>query len=870
MTTQNSLAQSEPGSKNMGVMQRWVLSIAFCMAALGLSSCGGGGGSSSGMTPPSALSYQSPQTYTVNSAIPSLSPSITGTVTSYAVSPALPPGLTLNASSGVISGTPTQTSTEASYSITASNSAGSTKGTLSITVDPGIAYASTYYSFTNGVTSQTIRPSVTGAAGALWSVAPALPSGLTLNTMSGDISGTPGAASAATQYVITAKTSGGQSSVTLTLAVAAGPLLDLGHANSVYSVHLVGSSLLTQDSVAHWVLWNYGTGQSVANGTTSTIGNPSGSGVIPLPADLEGSTVVVQSDAGLEVLSATDGSVEAQIPGTPSWWRLATDGSYIATGSATGVTVYSPTGAVVLTHPGNYQNALVFATPTQLQIALGAAGTSLIETIAVPSGADSVGASFLGTFQSWFVDGSSFLTATGTTVWIYPENYTSQNDFKGPVSLPTVTPLIIEPGEQGLGGTGNWFWTMIDGSLSIYQVGVTGTDPTPSYAQGSATNATGVMMATPTTLGFLTAYIDGSGTLTVIDLSNSSTVSAANYTAPVDELTAYGASSSSTWVAGNNFGVVYDGASVGGTPRYLDYGAVTAVSGSPGVFAVATASNRILWFSATNNTLQGTISQPASNVQLSTNGTVLAAATSGSGGFDDFPYLGQNVIDIYPLPSSTPNASFTPPGYLYNMSLSGSGTVLSEFEGTGQVIAVPAGTTLLSVPSISPSLGNLLLSADGTGVAVAPAFDIQNEQDGGNYTTNIYTDYTLATALPGIVQGWLSPTTVLVASYTYNGSMAVQADVYVSSSIYNVSGNLISSVSLPDTGPVQTVSSTLVYSLNLNAMYSLAAGATGIATWSSGSPVVYQVLHNTTCIGGVAGSEVVFPSGNLLLAEPYQ
>ena len=74
------------------------------------------------------------------------------------------------------------------------------------------------------------------------------------------------------------------------------------------------------------------------------------------------------------------------------------------------------------------------------------------------------------------------------------------------------------------------------------------------------------------------------------------------------------------------------------------------------------------------------------------------------------------------------------------------------------------------------------------------------------------TNYLLATALPGIVQGWLSPTTVLVVSYTYNGSMAVQADVYVSSSIYSVTGNLISSVSLPDIGPVQTVSSTLVYS----------------------------------------------------------
>lgn len=842
--------------------------VSVVVLAVAVGSCGGGGGGSSGLPPPSSLSYPTPQTYIVNSAIPALSPSVTGTVTSYTVSPALPPGLTLNASTGVMSGTPTQVSSQVSYSIIASNAAGSTKGAVAITVDPGIAYASSYYSFTKGVASRTIAPSVAGAPGASWSVTPALPPGLDLDATNGDISGTPSAGSAAAQYAVTANTSGGESSVTLTLAVAAGPLLDLGHAATVYSVRLVGSSLLTQDSTAHWVLWNYTTDQSLANGTTSTIGNPSGAGLIPYPADLEGSTVVVESAAGLEVLSATDGTVQAQIAATSSWWRLATDGSYIVTGSATGLTVYSPTGAVLLTHPGNYTSALAFAAPARLQVAQGAAGTSVIETIAVPSGTTSVGSTFLGTFQSWFVDGSSFLTASNTTVWVYPANYTSQNDFQGPVALPTVA---------GLGGTGNWFWTF-SGSLAVYQVGVTGTSPTPSYTQGSAANAMGVMMATPTTVGFLTAWIDGSGTLTVIDLSNSSTVSAANNTAPVDELTAYGASSSSTWVVGNNFGVVYDGASAGGTPRYLDYGAVTAIGGSPGVFAVATASNRILWFSATNNanTLQGTVSQAASNVQLSADGTVLAASTDGAGGIDDFAYDSDHVIDVYALPAATLSASFpiASSEYLYNMSLSGSGTVLSEVISgavSGQVISVPAGTTLLSIPPASPPLSSLLLSADGTGVAAAAAFDILYEQNGGNYSTNIYTNYTLATAVPGIVEGWLTPTTVLVAAYRYNGSMAAQADQYVSSSIYNVSGNLISSVTLPDTGPVQTVSSTLVYSLNLNAMYSLAAGASGTATWSSGSPSVpLPGITNTEYGGAVTSSEVVFPSGNLLLAEPYQ
>ena len=54
-------------------------------------------------------------------------------------------------------------------------------------------------------------------------------------------------------------------------------------------------------------------------------------------------------------------------------------------------------------------------------------------------------------------------------------------------------------------------------------------------------------------------------------------------------------------------------------------------------------------------------------------------------------------------------------------------------------------------------------------------------------------------------------------------------------------------------------------------MYSLAAGATSIATWSSGSPGVPGLANsNTRYIGAATGSEVVFPSGDLLLAEPYQ
>jgi hypothetical protein len=78
------------------------------------------------------LSYQSPQTFTVGTAIAALAPTVTGTVAGYSVSPALPAGLALDASTGAITGTPTAPAATAAYTVTASNAGGSTTFALSI------------------------------------------------------------------------------------------------------------------------------------------------------------------------------------------------------------------------------------------------------------------------------------------------------------------------------------------------------------------------------------------------------------------------------------------------------------------------------------------------------------------------------------------------------------------------------------------------------------------------------------------------------------------------------------------------------------------------------------------------------------------
>jgi len=83
-------------------------------------------------SPPSGLTYASPQTFSIDAPITALTPTVTGTVSSYAVAPALPAGLAIDATTGAISGTPTAVTAETAYTVTASNSAGSTTFPLTI------------------------------------------------------------------------------------------------------------------------------------------------------------------------------------------------------------------------------------------------------------------------------------------------------------------------------------------------------------------------------------------------------------------------------------------------------------------------------------------------------------------------------------------------------------------------------------------------------------------------------------------------------------------------------------------------------------------------------------------------------------------
>ena len=174
---------------------------------------------------PSALSYaMNPAIYTVGVAISDNAPSSTGgTVEAYSITPALPAGLSLDTGSGVISGTPSELSAVRDHTVTAANSGGSATVTLRLTVNDVVpselSYAMNPAIYTVGVAITDNMPSSTGGVVGAYSIAPVLPVGLSLDTGSGVISGTPAELSAVRDHTVTAANSGGSATVTLRLTV---------------------------------------------------------------------------------------------------------------------------------------------------------------------------------------------------------------------------------------------------------------------------------------------------------------------------------------------------------------------------------------------------------------------------------------------------------------------------------------------------------------------------------------------------------------------------------------------------------------------------------------------------------------------------
>jgi hypothetical protein len=835
----------------------FLLSFASALIATG---CGGGSNATGGggTTPPSNLSYPNPAiSATVGAAIAADTPTVNGTVTTYSISPAPPPGLAISSSAGTISGTPTAASAKTSYTVTASNSGGSTAASLTITVNPvappsNLSYPQASMQATVGTAIVNDTPTVTGTVSG-YTISPALPTGLSIDANSGAISGTPTVASAQTNYTITASNGAGSATAQVLITVLAAPsqLAFLGHAYPLWSLQTDGVHVLSQDTngiSGHWILWDYASANVIASGSGAEIRDTNG-------IALNGPTAVVWDGSNANIYSTSTGQMVAAVP-APCWYKLASDGSYVVTGSSSALTVFSAAGTQEFSQTGNYCGANVFAAPSQVQVALGAKGNNVIENLAVPTGASTVSPSFNGTFNSWFTDGQRFLSTVSTTVLTYSLNAVQQ----GIISLSGGA--VVEAAQ------GDWISVVNSGSLSIYAVG--SSTPAQTYS---------IAYAAPSGLE-LAIINQNSLQMSVIDLSGASPTKT-DYTLPSPLVpvapqypgAAFGlfaASSASTWLVACNNSVIFDGASINSTPRTLNYGAALSIVAGGNTAAVATESGQILIFYLSVPQAIADIPFSASKLAMSSDGTVLAAGDLDTHG------LNPNVaLNFYSLPSTNLTSSFqwntNSPPFLGDFSLSESGTevgilLLSSLSGNGTAeLMHPDGSgnvvlqqSAVQVPLLSPD-GTVAAISDQSG-SISPVWD--------NPQTNIYTNGTLTTAVSALAEGWIDSNDFLAANWG-----TVDEDFgYTGSTIYSAAGAAVSTLTLQQLRPLPTYTNPtfLPGQLLFDPGYGSIQPANAIYSLTTGS-VVFQGPSNSSGIGAASASDIVYESTNgVVTIVPFQ
>ena len=161
-----------------------------------------------------------------NETMSTRSPIITGgPYSSVSISPTLPVGLFFEPSNGSIWGTPIFDQPATQYTITSSNQYGQDSTTISIgiaEIPPILEYDLSEISYRRGFAKTHPLPILTGGAVAGFEISPALPTGISMDSLTGILSGVPSETHNATTHTIWANNSFGSSNWTINIEVLPG------------------------------------------------------------------------------------------------------------------------------------------------------------------------------------------------------------------------------------------------------------------------------------------------------------------------------------------------------------------------------------------------------------------------------------------------------------------------------------------------------------------------------------------------------------------------------------------------------------------------------------------------------------------------
>jgi YVTN family beta-propeller protein len=189
--------------------------------------------------------------------------------TSYSISPAVPAGMTFNATTGLLGGSPTTPQSSTTYTVTAANGGQTSTATFALTVTlgpPNISLSTSSGTATVGTAANSLYTiSQSGGDVASYSISPAAPAGMTFNTSTGLLSGTPTAALATTLFTITATNATSTDSEAFTLTIAAAPTSSSA-TSGVSSISNVAAPTLVTSTNQAQLEAKPGTANAIING----------------------------------------------------------------------------------------------------------------------------------------------------------------------------------------------------------------------------------------------------------------------------------------------------------------------------------------------------------------------------------------------------------------------------------------------------------------------------------------------------------------------------------------------------------------------------------------------------------------------------
>src|SRR5205823_4169067 len=475
----------------------------------------------------------------------------TNNPTSYGAT-GLPAGLTLNTSTGVISGTPTAPGTF-TVTISATNSRGTGNASLARTLRPPRPPVLPSALTTKGTVGVAFAYQIPASNCPTSYNATGLPTGLSVDTSTGAISGTPAVGSdAGSPYSVTisATNSGGTSSATLTITikpakpVITSPLTASGQVGVAFSYQITATNNPTSFNATGLPAGlSVNTSTGLISGTPTTAGtysvtisatNAGGTGSATLVITTNPAAPVIQPPFTATGTVGTNFSYTINATNNPT--------SYNAAGLPAGLTVNTSTGKIT----GKPTTASIYQVTISATNVGGTGTATLVITVGPFTATGTVGVSF--SYQIPATGTPTSYNATGLPAGLTVDTFTgvisgtpaAGTDAGSPYSVTisatystgsgaitgsgtlTLTinpaPPVITSGPTASGTVGTAFSYQITATNNPTSYNTTPNPPAPGLTIKSST---GLISGTPTTAGIYgvtisATNVSGTGTATLV------------------------------------------------------------------------------------------------------------------------------------------------------------------------------------------------------------------------------------------------------------------------------------------------------------------------------------------------------------------